>query len=353
MLLKTEPIDTLFFRDGKPFNMGEDTWSNSVFPPYPSVFYGALRTAYFAKEPDSFDLRGKENDPTLALKIHSVLLNIWDNYYFPLPRDLVREKDSGEKCAFPLQLQDAPYLSNCPLPKTLGVQDKVVETIANGIIDRETLQGYLENSSDLFYYSNLKEYVTQEPKIGIGIDKKSGTAADTQLYRSEMLRLAPECSIVIDYEGIELSESGFLKLGGEGKAAFYNHISNKEEAFLPSCSTLDNQYFKLYLLSPAVLSNGWLPAWIDPQSLAGIYEGLKVKLLAVALGKYVSVGGFDIKKGRPKPMVRAVPSGSVYYFELLEGEKEKVKQVFHYQPFENNDYAKEGFGTVLVGRVNP
>ncbi|MGC8691067.1 MAG: type III-B CRISPR module-associated Cmr3 family protein [Caldisericum sp.] len=39
-----EPFDTVFFRDGKPFDAGNDFVSFSIFPPSPSTFYGALRT---------------------------------------------------------------------------------------------------------------------------------------------------------------------------------------------------------------------------------------------------------------------------------------------------------------------
>ena len=46
--LLLNPTDTIFFRDGRPFNMGEDTYAQGIFPPPPSVLYGALRTAYMA-----------------------------------------------------------------------------------------------------------------------------------------------------------------------------------------------------------------------------------------------------------------------------------------------------------------
>lgn len=360
MLINSEPLDTLFFRNGKPFTKGEDYWSESIFPPYPSVFYGALRTAYFAEKLGNFDLAGTEQDPTLSLKIRGIFLKAWNNYYFPLPLDLVKEKDNRENYVFPLQLQDAPCLSNCCVPKTLCAPDQVVETISDGLIDRETLREYLENDTDKFFYASLKDFITHEPKIGIALNEKH-IADDQKLYRAAMLRLSLpwergrenlQCSFVIDCEGIDLPECGFLKLGGEGKATRYIRVREENEtSLIPSCPVLDNRLFKLYLLTPTILSNGWLPNWIDPNNLIGIYQGLKVKLLTAALGKYISIGGFDIKNGKPKPMVRAVPAGSVYYFELLEGEKERVEQIFHYKPFEDNQYAKEGFGTVLVGKV--
>lgn len=53
MIISLEAIDTLFFRDGKPFTMGEDNFASGIFPPAPSVLYGALRSAYFACDVDS------------------------------------------------------------------------------------------------------------------------------------------------------------------------------------------------------------------------------------------------------------------------------------------------------------
>ena len=44
-MIKLEPIDTLFFRDGKPFSMGEQSSAHGIFPPYPSTLFGAIRAA--------------------------------------------------------------------------------------------------------------------------------------------------------------------------------------------------------------------------------------------------------------------------------------------------------------------
>src|SRR5438552_10316090 len=42
--LQVFPDDVLFFRDGKPNTQGDDHYLRSLFPPYPSTLYGALRT---------------------------------------------------------------------------------------------------------------------------------------------------------------------------------------------------------------------------------------------------------------------------------------------------------------------
>ena len=81
MLIKLDPLDTLFFRDGKPFSMGEETWGNCIFPPSPSVIYGALRTAYFSNHIDLLEKANTKNDPTSNLVINCLL------YTSPSPRD--------------------------------------------------------------------------------------------------------------------------------------------------------------------------------------------------------------------------------------------------------------------------
>ena len=43
------PMDVWLFRDGKPFNALDDRRAESMFPPYPSVIQGALRSNQLAR----------------------------------------------------------------------------------------------------------------------------------------------------------------------------------------------------------------------------------------------------------------------------------------------------------------
>jgi CRISPR-associated protein Cmr3 len=36
MEIKIQPLDTLFFRDGKPFEKGENTWADGMMLPNPT-----------------------------------------------------------------------------------------------------------------------------------------------------------------------------------------------------------------------------------------------------------------------------------------------------------------------------
>ena len=62
------------------------------------------------------------------------------------------------------------------------------------------------------------------------------------------------------------------------------------------------------------------------------------------------VGGFDIRNRRPKPTYYAVPQGSVYYFELIEGKIEDVIEKIHGKSI-SEKYSEQGFGISFVGGV--
>ncbi|HEC25711.1 MAG TPA: hypothetical protein ENI54_06865, partial [bacterium] len=64
MIVEIDALDTLFFRDGKPFTMAENRWADTVFPPFPSVIYGALRSAYFANHIEELGKAKTDDDPT-------------------------------------------------------------------------------------------------------------------------------------------------------------------------------------------------------------------------------------------------------------------------------------------------
>jgi CRISPR-associated protein Cmr3 len=353
--ISIEALDTLFFRDGKPFSMGTDSWANSNFPPYPSVFYGAIRSLYFSDHPAELVKASSQNDPTSSLKIkglylqHSESRKIDSRFkYFPLPLDCIIYKDASpdEKGkVFPLSPQKQITCSSCLTNYLLTLDGyREAENTPSGLIDEFTFRDYLEGKSG-FYYNKLSDFVLDEPKIGIARDKQTLIAEEGKLYHVVMKRLK-KLSFIVEFEGLEIKENGLMKLGGEQKAARYEKIDKLNvsgEKF-----ELEKKRFKLYLATPAIFKQGWLPDWLDPKSLEGKYGSLKIKLICAAAGKPLHIGGFDMKKKKPKPMYRAVPAGSVYYFEIMEGDENSVWNLFNRQNI--SDFkAEEGFGLSFVG----
>ncbi|MGI6114130.1 MAG: type III-B CRISPR module-associated protein Cmr3 [Mahellales bacterium] len=348
MIIKIDALDTLFFRDGKPFTMGLETWADCVFPPYPSVVYGALRTAYFASHIEELNKANRNNDPTVGLVVKGLFLKIGDDLCLPLPLDCVKEKNNmkNDNKAYQLTLKEKFIVSSLPTPYILQEDIKrEVENVREGYFDDLSFIKYLNGTMKEYYYIKLSDFVYAEEKVGIARNRYLNTAEEGKLYRVALRRL-DNVSLIIDFEGLKLPETGFLKLGGEGKAATYRSID-----YLPDFkSNLTGNRFKLYLSTPAIFNNGWLPGWISPDTLEGNYQGLRLKLLSAAVGKYISIGGFDVERGRPKSMKRAVPAGSVYYFELLEGQLADVKDLMHYRSISEYN-AEQGFGISFVGGI--
>lgn len=366
-MLRLEALDTVFFRGGNPFNKSGDNWVHSVFPPAPSVFYGALRSTYFSGNVPQIAKANKEDDPTKNLKIKGIFMQTETAVYFPMPLDLVKYKDNEEK-VISLVLKENMLISNCTTEMILWPPaDMIVENIEDGLLDDISFAGYLSGKGQEFPYRKLSEFITDEPKIGIGLDSITGTAKDELLYRTGMIR--PEASylagkgasklrtrklkILLDYEGLSLPCRGLMKAGGENKAMVYEHCEDERIQELTNIdwSGVKGKRFKVYLATPAKFANGWVPGWIDEVKLTGTYKGTLLKLLTAAVGKYIPIGGFDMKEKRPKPMYRAVPAGSVYYFEILDdSDLVEVMNKFHYTNISDFD-SQQGFGLAFAGGI--
>lgn len=353
MRIKIDALDILFFRDGKPFTMGSDTWGSGIFPPYPSMVYGALRSLYFSyninelKNAASIDETNLE-DPTKALIIRGLYLQLGNDLIFPVPMDCVKGKKGKEKNKLlPLKPKLIDCISNCKTSVILRPESRQqIENVENGWIDSATLKDYLNGNYNDMYYSELSKHVLSEPKIGIGRNNKTHTAEESKLYRIGMKRLK-DVSIVVDIEGLDIPDSGLMKIGGEGRPASFKLV----DAVPIPYPSLNSNKIKLYLATPAIFQKGWLPKDIDHSSLEGEINGIKLKLITACIGRPLYIGGFDIKKG-PKPMNRAVPAGSVYYFEIRgQYTGQQIIDALHNKAISDSPWDRQqGFGIAYVGR---
>ena len=368
MVIKIDALDTLFFRDGKPFERGEEAWADGLFPPYPSVIYGALRSAYFSEHPSELGKANSEGDPTRDFRITNFYLAVDDQPYYPLPLDLVKIK-GAKKGDFPIPLapkKDEEVLSSCLTPELLYYQGtEPVEAIEDGLLAIYELTNYLEGKTGQLTYQPISDFLTAEPKVGISRKSTTHNADEGMLYRVGMMRFSGKkkfkknpqtISLVVAFEGPNIARRGFLRLGGEGKAAVYKQTT--EVPVSTDNFVLKDNRFKLLFITPAIFDNGWLPSWIGKNSLTGNKNGVSLKLITAALGKFQSVGGFDMVKKQPKPMYRAVPAGSVYYFEVQDAanQTEEISQAlikaFHGKPLsDSGEMRKQGFGIGLLGRL--
>lgn len=374
MLVKIVPFDTLFFRDGKPFSMGDDTWANGIFPPLPSTIYGSMRSAYISYKGDLKKFCDGEMKQQIGtpieksgnFKIRGLYLQRGNDILFPMPLDLVRDKNEDKNKVYRMKLDSTNgrdlFFSNLDLSSFLFPNNiENVEIVENGFIDVFLFKDYLNAAENTFSYSYLQELVLIEPKIGIKRSNDTHTAEEGHLYRVGMNRVAQinpdktinEVSILVDFIGLDdFPAHCILKIGGEGKSAVTKKINDFQipQLSLETKNKINKERrFKVYLTTPAIFKNGWLPEDIKT-NFEWEKNGLKLKLLSAAVGKPISIGGWDINAKQPKVMRKCVPAGSVYYFEILEGDADKIIQEFHYKNISCFG-PEEGFGLAFVGGI--
>jgi CRISPR-associated protein Cmr3 len=373
MILKINALDTLFFRDGKPFSMGYDSFAQGVFPPSPSAIYGALRSAYLASDMKRFTALETEGDTSKNLIIsgffYSEEIKKWDEeakntLFLPMPLDLVKLKEDkeGKKwfCSEDLLKKNKDFYSNTKQNYIIHFDENVEG--GDRIINISNFLKYLRGETQNLQTKSLHELIGSEVKVGNGLKNDTRTTEEGKLYRLTMNRLEKvtsklktTLSIVVETNLSELDkrfEKGefLMKLGAEGKIVKSQGIL--QETSFPQSTDL-GKYFKLYFSTPIVFENGWLPDVFDLQTGIGTWNGIKLQLLSAFVGKYISIGGFDLKENKPKKMFKAVPAGSVYYFKVLDESNEKqILEKFDHKNLDSDKIrSKEGFGFAYVSKL--
>jgi CRISPR-associated protein Cmr3 len=355
MKIRLTALDTLFFRDGKPFDKGEETWASGIFPPSPSSFYGALRSLYFVNNPQEISKAGENNDPTKALIIKDIQLIVDDALGFLCPADLVKVKDDDDDIVLlNLKKKNSTQITSDTIFKDfmLSSDEEVESLVGTDLIVGVSLNDYL-NSESPYTTTKIANKVTLEPKVGIARDNNTHVTEDGRLYRVGMIRpeddeankLSFDVSFELDGLDLNIGDKGFLKLGGESKAMSYEVIADT------SLTAFENNgnYFKVFLTTPAIFKNGWYPSFLNKNNdFKGIFNGINVQLIAASIGKPKYIGGFDIKNRKPKPMTKVVAEGAVYFFKVLDEGAEFTL----YHPFSiSDDKVEEGFGVAYCAAV--
>ena len=361
MWYKIKPFDTLFFRDGRPFTMGGETWANQIFPPYPTTVYGAIRSWLVfeyggLKSFSQGDFKDDLGDlyQKGSLSIDGPILALDDLLYFPIPQDMLILKNE-EKKIFRMDVVNNPSILISKESLDYIFINKSKEDLENraGWLNLFSIKDYLENKkTDLFYLSNNNFY-EEEKKTGIKRNRITLNAKEGHLYRISMIRLKKNVSFYINIKDINhYKDKGTVRFGGEGKLVKIEKVNEDPFESLKNINfNFQDNRFKIYLATPAIFENGWIPKWINKEKLTGTYKDIDLKLVACSLGKFIQIGGWDLANQKPKPMYRAVPAGSVYYFEVLDdSDVNKIKEVFHLKNI-SDIYPEEGYGLSLVGGI--
>ena len=224
MIIRIEPLDTFFLRDGKPFSLGQETWADGMFPPSPSILYGALRAIYFSEHLNEFSKANTDKDPTRDLRINGIFLEIGDQSYLPVPADCVTTKDKNgneSKRLLTINRDDHPSSKETHWITTVNHHLPVKDIGNNNLFEKGDYLDYLNGEAiDRLPYRILKDYLQDEPKVAFKKSDLAGTIEEENLHRVGARRFKEDSGkvrIMIDFENLEISKQGFMKLVGNFK----------------------------------------------------------------------------------------------------------------------------------------
>ncbi len=333
-----EPLDVLFLRGNKLF--GEPgSFGEAFVPPWPSVAAGALRSRLLADA--KADLHNPATWPqalgtpdrpgpftVIAFHLARRLSDGRIQPLFQMPADLVVKEGIDAKprvCAItPCALREEwGLVSSAPLPKLPILAETERSKPASGYWLSEAgwrkyLAGQVPDADDLVKTEALWH---TDFRVGVGLEADLRRAAEGRLFSMQAIATKAGVGFLVAVAGAKLPEGGMVRLGGDGRAAAIHGC----QALLPEPdynAIARSGKCRLVLTTPGVFQNGWLPdgfACRDGGEYCLDLHGVQGRLVCAAVPRAEVVSGWDLFKRQPKPALRAVPTGSVYWLELGEG----------------------------------
>ena len=339
-----EPLDVLILRGNKLF-ADAGSHGEALMPPWPSVAAGALRSRMLIDagiDPAAFAAGRASIAPALAAALGSVAQpgsfriahfglarhtgtdgDAAFEALLPLPADLSVDEHGNATALQPTRLHAALASSHpLPLPPTLlqpaaGKPKPGLWLTAAGIAAWQ--QGQALSAAQRHWVA-ASELWSLDSRLGIALEAGRNTVADGQLYTSEAVALKPGVGFVAQVAGADglIPQGGLLRFGGDGHAA-----SVKACTASPPCADTralaSARRFRLLLTSPGIFPDGWRLPGMQADG-RWHFHGASARLASAALPRLETLSGWDVSRHRPKPALRAVPTGSVYWLDDFQGD---------------------------------
>ncbi|OPJ62770.1 type III-B CRISPR module-associated Cmr3 family protein [Clostridium oryzae] len=336
-LLSIKPCDNTFFRDGSAYGKGINNYICSKNTPYPSVFFGAIYSVLLSENNEFRKLFFEKGNYD-----HQNILNIGNVYlynekiekaYIKAPKDLFVNSNSNVLFG-DFEVRDAKFKSitldkilQSPVDRDYKKADKKYINVD------DVFHAYAKHQSFIINLIDEGDIFVKNKKIGLKIETLKRTAQDKCLYRIEQTEFVNnDWTYIVEYKinmnylkqkyGMTIKDltSGYLKLGGESKAARYIKVKNDSvEKFNREYEMHEKSIVKVLFISEVIFEKG----------IEEIFEN-KVKVLGLATDKPIYIGGYDMKnngKGSVRKMYKGYSAGTV---ALLEVETPmKLKKEFH------------------------
>lgn len=333
MRLALSPIDTWFFRDGTPFDMGASPQAGvlGVFPPYPPTVAGAIRAALalrngwdgrarWSREIEAVLGDGPENLGSLRITGPFVLHR--GSPVFPIPRHVLGLVENDGRWLPVAMLRPGaatmvsdlgpsvqfPELAECTADATSLVPGTRRWVTLAGI--ERILLGQLPDRNQLLDEADLWAV---EPRVGIARVSSSRTVAEEALYSTRHVRLRPSVSIGVEVDGVPPSwrspAGSLFPFGGESRLAACEawdaSVEVKLEALVGPSDTA-----VLVALTPVLLDRDVLCSRADLPLEGG------VRIVSACIDRPLRIGGWDSLRRAPLAMKNAVAPGSTLFCKV-------------------------------------
>jgi CRISPR-associated protein Cmr3 len=321
--LQLDPLDVLFFRDGKPFEAGIRAAS---IEPLPQTLAGALRTHVLAhagcdfarlatsvRQKASFAQALADQSTELGALAALACAGPWFAHrgepVLPMPASLHRvgKKQQDGKFVPLTPLENAPPGWSGPLPRPLWTHQGGRTERATGWLTlagmAKFLRGEVPSPTDALTRDML---FATDSRTGIVIGADTWTTEESLIYAADYLVLADNVALYAEITGPRAAlETAFpqtgalsLPLGGQGRRV---RVTRRDRAAWPPRPAANNARRLLLLTSPGLFAQGWKPAGLAP--------------VAAAVPGHVAFSGWDLARNGPKSTRFAAVAGSVYFFD--------------------------------------
>jgi len=352
-------IDTLFFRDGRPFNHGESNLQavSSQFPPPASTVAGALRAALartrgWQHGPWNNELKAVlgDGDNLGQLQFYGPYLRWRDECLFPVPASLLgRPVPEGRADLTPL-VPGAPLDCDLgtsvrlPVPRTRREGLKEIEGMWLGPDGMaRLLAGKVPDANDLVSERNLYRL---ETRVGIARDPQRRAVEEGMLYCTRHVRpVGPEVGFLCGLDNLpeDWTVSGLTQLGGETRMAWIEPASPPK---LPPAAT-PRQGDGVLRYTVTLITPGLFSRWPCPGEA---FAGLPGRVVSACLRRATKIGGWDSIARGPRPLRPFLPAGSVLFMEADANVETEIIRAWHGRCLGDN--SAWGYGQILIGTWN-
>lgn len=384
-----QPLDVLYLRGNRLFGDSSAT-GEAIMPPWPSMAAGALRSQLLAShgvDSGQFaqgnaalsgvlaECLGTPDQPGDFRISHFLLANAQASVgatptsrpaqevevFLPLPADVVVLTETDNKQTHYLQPHRLPATiqTSAPFPQIPVLRTAKQAKPEGGLwLNSAGIQAWLNGQViDASHLVESKSLWKIDSRLGIALDAQGRTTEEGQLYTVETVALGKGIGFLTGITGADnlLPADGILRLGGDGRGAQHSRIEWQPPH--PDWAAIaQSKRFRLLLTTPGLFEQGWLLPGMTAQNGGYLWKTneFSAHLVTASTARAETISGWDIANNQPKPALKAVSSGSVYWFDQFEGEVSALQKLVEHGLFFIDTYPDrkryaEGFNAILIG----